>query len=179
MEPTDAQTIKALYARATALMGEGRDEDALSVFGDIVARDANIPEVHFQIARIFLRNQKLSRALTHIRAAARLKPGVRDIWTVYAEVVRTLSDRDEQKAFRDALAAAPLDKRDKGALSVAVWFGGQGWVGGGRLVGDLRGLPQPSRLRAPDAHRHSPLGRSFGGCVAQRGPGCRSTRCTS
>ena len=125
MAPSDAATIKTLHAKAMGLLGAGKDQEALAVFAEIVAKNANIAEVHFQIARIFLRNEKASKALTHIRAAARLKPGVADIWKIYADIVRTLSDPVAQREFRKSLKASPIEKREKGTLATAVDFTGK------------------------------------------------------
>lgn len=136
MATTEAATVKTLYAKAMTLMNERRDEDALAVFAGIVEANANIAEVHFQIARIFLRNHQIAKARTHILAAVRLKPGVPEVWKVYAEFVRTLSDRAEQAAFRDALKSSPLEKRDKGALSAAVEFTGKSKIALGRTAPD-------------------------------------------
>ena len=122
MAPPNPTTIKTLHAKAMGLMGAGKDEDALALFAQIIERNANIAEVHFQVARIFLRNQKAGKSLTHIRAAARLKPGVPDIWKVYADVVRTLSDPVAQTEFRTSLKGSPIEKREKGTLSTAVEF---------------------------------------------------------
>jgi tetratricopeptide (TPR) repeat protein len=125
MATTEAASVKTLYARATGLLREGKDDEALALYARIVDENANIPEVHFQIARIFLRNHHLARALTHIRAAARLKPEEADIWKVYADLVRAISQPDVQAEFRAALKKAPLGKRDKGDLSSAVEFTGK------------------------------------------------------
>ncbi len=136
MATTEAVNVKTLYSRAMALMGKGRDEEALASFAQIVDRNANIPEVHFQIARIFLRNDQLAKSLTHIRAAAKLKPDVPDIWKVYSEIVRTISHTDEQARFRAALKGAPLDKSTKSTLSTSVDFTG-------KSVAPLGGTPAP------------------------------------
>lgn len=164
MAKTEAATVKTLYARATEAMGQGRDEEALALYAGIVGENANIPEVHFQIARIFLRNHQLARALTHIRAAVTLKPGVGDIWKVYADVVRTLSDPKEQAAFRAALRKAPLEKRDKGTLSTAVEFTGKSRASLGgtapevfeRMVSALTGgeAAEAERLAVAEAARN-------------------------
>ncbi|MEM9032244.1 MAG: tetratricopeptide repeat protein, partial [Pseudomonadota bacterium] len=125
MTITDKATLTSLHSKAMELMAARKDEDALTIFGQIVDFNPNIAEVHFQVARIFLRNDRLSRALTHIRAAVRLKPGIGDIWKVYADLIRTLSDPEAQGTFRTALKDAPLEKREKRLLSTSVDFTGR------------------------------------------------------
>ncbi len=122
MATTEGVNVKALYSRAMALMGEGADEKALGLLAQIAAQRPNIPEVQFQIARIFLRNDDLEKALNHVCAASALRPGVPDIWKVYADVVRTLSDKGQQRIFLDALRAAPLDRRVVEQLAASVEF---------------------------------------------------------
>lgn len=153
MATSEALSIKSIYAKATALMNRGRSEQALVLFAEIVQRNANIPEVHFQIARIFLSGHYFDKALTHIRAAARLKPGEADIWKVYLDIVRTLSDRKEQQAFREALASSPLDKRQKGALSAGAEFVKHSHVSLGSTspVAFQRMVAAASGGRAPEA----------------------------
>ena len=74
----DGAQLKAMYAEAVNLQKLGNDEEALKRFAAILQKNANIAEVHFQIARIFLNNDRLEKALRHIRAAAKLRPGVLD-----------------------------------------------------------------------------------------------------
>ena len=127
------QQIKELYEEGQKLQALEQDDAALAKYADIVDINANIPEVHFQITRIFLKNDRLERAMRHIKAAATLRPQVLDIWRLWSEVVMTLSDKDELKIFLDALANAPLDKRQKSEISTAVAFRGKSRVKIGNL----------------------------------------------
>lgn len=125
MEKTKAEQLKAAYAEALELQKAGKDDAALAKYAEIVEANANIAEVHFQIARIFIKNDRLDRSMPHLKAAAKLKPSVPDIWKLWSEAVMSLSDKGEQRAFLDALKEAPLDKRLKGQLSTAVTFKGK------------------------------------------------------
>ncbi len=127
------QQIKELYEEGQKLQALEQDDKALAKYADILDLNANIPEVHFQITRIFLKNDRLDRATTHVKAAATLKPKVVDIWKLWSEVVMTLSDKQELQVFLDALAKAPLEKRVKGDLSTSVAFRGKSRFSIGRL----------------------------------------------
>ncbi len=137
MAQVDGAKLKAAYAEAMEFQKVGKDEDALKRYAAILDINANIAEVHFQVARIFLKNDRLEKSLRHIKAAAKLRPGVLDIWKLWSETVMTLSDKGEQKIFLDALEGAPLEKRAKGTLSTSVALTGKSKISIGRLTQDV------------------------------------------
>ena len=125
MPDTTAAQLKSEYADALTLQQAGQDQEALYRYAAIVQKNANIAEVHFQIARIFLKNHRLTDGLLHIKAAVRLKPGVPEIWKIYAEFTRMLSDGAERDTFRETLKISPFEKRAKSTLSVSVELAGK------------------------------------------------------
>ncbi len=147
MATMEVLNVKELYSRAIALMSKGRGAEALALFNKILEQNQELAEVHFQISRILLRNNHLDKALASIRRASELKPQAEEIWTVYSDVVRTLSHKDAQASFRAALKKAPIDKRSKKRISNSVDFVGKSTVSLGgtrpdvfeRMVGALTG----------------------------------------
>ena len=117
-----AEFLTVTYKEALQLQNEGKDELALKKYSELVRAKPNIAEVHFQIARIYLRNDRPERGLQHIKAAAYLRPNVGDIWVVWADYVKTLSDKAEKAEFLTAIKKTALDKRMKSKLSTSVAF---------------------------------------------------------
>lgn len=125
---TNAADIKTLYAEALKLQQAGEAKEALKRYVQIDTVRPNLPEVHFQLARLFLRTELPQRALPFAQSAAAIRPGEADIWKIYGQVIRTLSDRDAQRTFAKELAKAPLDKRLKGNLSTGTALNGKDTV---------------------------------------------------
>ncbi len=148
MTAADTASIRSAYEGALRLQAAGRDEEALRAYGAIIDRHPNLAEVHFQVAQLFLRNNKLERAIRHASAAARLKPAEPDIWSVWADAVATLSDKTVRDRFLAALKSSPLDKRRKTALSSAVATRGPSRPPlGGMTPADLQSLAEPVDAR--------------------------------
>lgn len=108
MPPMTATQIKSAYAEAMTLDRAGRADEAMALLGGIVEADPNIPEVHFQIGRIFVGADRYDRAVTHYHAAARLKPQEAAIWAGWAGAVALLGEPLAEKTFLAALKAAPV-----------------------------------------------------------------------
>lgn len=123
--PTTAAELKALYAEALKLQKAGKGPEALKLYKRINEVNPKIPEVHFQVARLFLDADKPMNALGSAKAAASLRPKEPEVWKLWAEAVRTLSDGEEQRIFKDAVSQAPIDKRLKGTLSTATALTGK------------------------------------------------------
>ena len=148
MTAADTTSIRAAYEGAMRHQAAGRDDEALRAYGAIIDRNPNIAEVHFQVARLFLRNDRTERAIRHAMAAARLKPAEPDIWVVWADAVAVLSDKAARDRFLKALKASPLDKRRKGDLSAAVAVRGPSRPPlGGMSPAELRSLAEPVDAR--------------------------------
>lgn len=108
-----AQTIsrtelEKLYAEGMRAASAGRTEEALGLFGRIVAADPKIAEVHYQIGRIFTAEDRAPRALRHLAAAAQLKPGTPEIWRAWAAAVALAGEAEGRAAFLAALKKAPV-----------------------------------------------------------------------
>ncbi|WP_126975129.1 tetratricopeptide repeat-containing sulfotransferase family protein [Frigidibacter oleivorans] len=100
--------LEALYAEAMRLQAAGRLEEALQRYERMLAAKPGIPEVHFQVGRIFLTADKIDRALPHLQAATRLRPGEPAVWLARAQAVALAADPQAETAFLSELKTAPV-----------------------------------------------------------------------
>ncbi|MBT8455478.1 MAG: sulfotransferase [Alphaproteobacteria bacterium] len=133
MSAQGPQALKKIYGDALALQKQGKDGEALQLYQKIASVNPKIAEVRFQVARLFLRNDRLDEALVQVRIAVTLKPAEPDIWKLFAEIIRTLSDAAAAREFTSAVARAPLDKRMKGDLKTEVAFTRKSEIGIGAV----------------------------------------------
>lgn len=105
----DEAQLKALYDEAMGHQAAGRHEQALALYGRLLAARPQSPEVHFQIGRIFLAEARPARALPHAEAATAQRPTEPAVWVLRGQAVALLADDDAEKRFRAALAASTLD----------------------------------------------------------------------
>ncbi|MDU8943786.1 tetratricopeptide repeat-containing sulfotransferase family protein [Ovoidimarina sediminis] len=121
MRPDTKEDLKQGFAEARKLQKAGKDEEALSAYGKLIATNPKIPEVHFQVARLFIKNDRPDRAIKHATVATVLRPRIPDVWRLRADVVRTLSDPEEAKKFQDDIGRVKdLDKRLVAELKTGV-----------------------------------------------------------
>jgi tetratricopeptide (TPR) repeat protein len=111
-----ASGVKAAYAEGMAALNTGNTARALEIFGSIHEANPKIAEVEYQIARIFVRTERLDRALLHAAAAARLAPAQPAVWATYAEAAALDGNPAARKAFVEALKASPLKPEQKQPL---------------------------------------------------------------
>ena len=100
--------IRQTYAEAQRLQASGAAEAALKLYGRIVETNPNLPEVHFQIGRLFTEAFRIDRAVAHLQAAARLKPAEPAIWSAWADAAALAADPGAEQDFLAAIKAAPL-----------------------------------------------------------------------
>jgi len=113
MTPLTATEIKTTYAEAQRLQAAGKAEDALKAYGRIVEARPDIPEVHFQIGRLFTEAFRTTRAIEHLKAAAALRPAEPAIREAWADAAALSADPDLQADFLSALKSAPVAKPAK------------------------------------------------------------------
>ena len=116
MTPLSATEIKTAYAEAQRLQASGQAEAALKAYGRIVEARADIPEVHFQIGRLFTDGFRTDRAITHLAAAASLKPAEPAIWQAWADAAALSADPDVQAEFLARLKASAVPRPAQVAL---------------------------------------------------------------
>lgn len=96
MLPINPSQIPAIYAEALRLQNAGKTGEALQRYSVILGVRPDVPEVHFQLGRIFLTGARPAKAAEHLRIAAGLKPAESAIWSLYGEAV--LADADDASA---------------------------------------------------------------------------------
>ncbi len=112
-----AQQVKEAYARALAAMQAGDAARALELFGAIHDANPRIPEVEYQIARLFLAADRLDRALAHALAAAALAPAQPAVWATLADAVALEGSAAARAEFLRRLHDAPLPAPQKAPLA--------------------------------------------------------------
>ena len=133
--PPSARDIKESYARGMAAMQAGKPAEALQIFGALHDANPRIPEVEFQIARLFAATDRIDRALPHAAAAAALAPAQPAVWAAFAEAVALDGGAGPRKEFLRLLNAAPLPVPQKAALADRFGAGAKGTVpAGGQAV---------------------------------------------
>ncbi len=130
-----ARDIKETYASGLAAMQAGNAARALEIFGAIHEANPRIPEVEFQIARLFTATDRIDRALPHAAAAAALAPAQPLVWAAFAEAVALDGGAEARKEFLRLLNASPLPVPQKAALADRFGAGAKGTVpAGGQAV---------------------------------------------
>lgn len=108
MTPLNAAMLKSTYAEAQRLQAAGQSEAALKLYGKIAEANPKIPEVQFQIGRLFTEGLRIDRAIMHLRTAAALKPAEPAVWQAWADAAALAADDAAETAFLTALRASPL-----------------------------------------------------------------------
>lgn len=105
--------MKQLYDEAMKLQAAKRHEEALARYERMIAANPRIPEVHFQVARIFTEAGQPARALPHLQAAAILRQGEPAIWRLWAAAVALTADPEAEATFLAALKQSTLSPQLK------------------------------------------------------------------
>lgn len=126
-----ARDIKDSYASGMAAMQAGRPAEALQIFGALHDANPRIPEVEFQIARLFTATDRIDRALPHAAAAAALAPAQPMVWAAFAEAVALDGGAGARKEFLRLLNASPLPPPQKAALADRFGAGSKGTLPAG------------------------------------------------
>lgn len=126
-----ARDIKDSYASGMAAMQAGRPAEALQIFGALHDANPRIPEVEFQIARLFTATDRIDRALPHAAAAAALAPTQPMVWAAFAEAVALDGGAEARKEFLRRLNASPLPPPQKAALADRFGAGSRGTLPAG------------------------------------------------
>ena len=130
-----ARDIKETYASGLAAMQAGDAARALEIFGALHEANPRIPEVEFQIARLFTAIDRIDRALPHAAAAAALAPAQPAVWAAFAEAVALDGGAEARREFLRLLNTSPLPPPQKAALADRFGGGAKGTVPtGGQAV---------------------------------------------
>ena len=126
-----ARDIKETYASGLAAMQSGDAARALQIFGALHDANPRIPEVEFQIARLFTATDRIDRALPHAAAAAALAPSQPAVWAAFAEAVALDGGAETRREFLRLLNASPLPPPQKAALADRFGGGSKGTIPAG------------------------------------------------
>ncbi|GGH59794.1 tetratricopeptide repeat protein [Frigidibacter albus] len=100
--------LKQHYDQAMKLQAAKQHKEALSHYEKMIAANPRIPEVHFQVARIFTEVGKPERALPHLQAAAALRPAEPAVWRLWAAAVALTAEPEAEATFLAALKLSTL-----------------------------------------------------------------------
>ena len=132
--PTHAPSVrdvKDAYSKGMAALQAGKPAEALAIFGALHEANPRIPEVEFQIARLFTASDRIDRALPHAAAAAALAPAQPAVWATFADTVALDGTPDTRREFLRLLNASPLPSAQKGALADRFGAGAKGTLPAG------------------------------------------------
>ena len=100
MLPLNTDQLKKTYQEATRLLQQGKGDEALSLFNQILKANPKLAEVHFQIGQLMMKALKFDPAVESFRTAAKLKPDNTQIWRGYSEaLLRAGTDTDIEAAI--------------------------------------------------------------------------------
>ena len=102
------EQIPELYRAALMHQSAGRPSEALAIYDSIIKSRNDIPEVHYQVGRIFLNNTEFRKAVVHLKEARALAPGEQEVWNSYIAALICLDDRKETSEAQRALRSSGL-----------------------------------------------------------------------
>lgn len=124
-------SVKQAYAQAVAAMNAGQPDRAMELLAAIHRVNPRIPEVEWQIARLFLAGDRFDRALPHAALAAALAPAQPAVWLTFAEAVALDGAAPARSEFLKVLSASGLTSQQKAALAHRFAAGARGTQPGG------------------------------------------------
>ncbi|MDW4549352.1 sulfotransferase [Defluviimonas sp. D31] len=111
-----ATEIQNTYAEALRLQNAGNREAALRIYLDLITDHPRVAEAQYQIGVIHMAENRFSRAIPHLEAAAQLKPAEGAIWKVWTEAVALGGDAAAEETYLRLLKTAPVPVNIKLAL---------------------------------------------------------------
>lgn len=159
---------KQAYAEALAAMKAGQPDRAMAILSALHRANPRIPEVEWQIARLFLAGERYDRALPHAAAAAALAPAQPAVWLTFADAVALDGAAPARREFQKVLAASGLTPPQKAALAHRFGVGARGTqpAGGPQLRQTLSLMTE-----AFNAGRHAETIKAADGLLAAH-PDC-------
>ena len=95
----DGRNARAWNNLGIALQALGRTDEAMRAFNYTLGLDAEYPAAHYNVARILQQRNEIPRAIEHLRAAVRGRPGHVEAWLLLGDLHR------RQRESANALAA--------------------------------------------------------------------------
>ncbi len=113
MQPSE---IQSRYRTALRHQSEGRFQDALNIYQEIIQARPKTTEVHFQAGQIFLGQLEFSKAVNHLQAAAGIKPDEPAIWVSYSKALVGLGNRERTRSALRDLRSSPIPPSTRSGL---------------------------------------------------------------
>ena len=110
------ERIPQQYKLALEHQVAGRDADALAIYDRIIKLRSDIPEVHYQVGKLFLNNAEFRKSVTHLRAARILAPNQQEVWNWYISALVCLDDKKLNAEAIQALKKSGLSAGVVGQL---------------------------------------------------------------
>lgn len=102
--------IQKLYKQALDFQAH-KPERALQTYNEILIIKPDIPEVHFQVGRIFFKENQFEKAIKHLTIASKLKPNEFLIWTELCTSLLCHLDPEKIKTTLKRLNKSNLPKK--------------------------------------------------------------------
>ena len=110
MAPLHPSLIAKTYEQALSLQSQGKAEDALQLYSQIIDAKPDLAEVHFQVGRIFYGGNRFEKSVFHLDIATQIKPKEPAIWQ---ELVPSLLCNADPIKIKDALKRLKKSKMPK------------------------------------------------------------------
>ena len=131
--------LKSRFAAAMRSLQSGKALDALTQFESILKTDPNIPEAHFQAARILMHSKQARRAVEHLEKARALAPKEAAVWQVSLTALGALGDGDKLSAFAKDVRKSKLpDPLKKQLLAKLTQASASEWGGASKMEIDAQ-----------------------------------------
>ncbi len=120
------QEIQQLFKDGLAHLNAGRFEEAETAYRRILTQRPNVPEVHFNLGIVLLRQRKTDEAIAACRAALALRPDYQEAWNNLGVILRE-SNRSAEAvpAYRQSLELRPDIHKTWTNLALAMQDTGQ------------------------------------------------------
>lgn len=125
-EETAPPSADTLYYLGRVLAGQGKDDEAITVFTNTITRHPEYLAAYVDLAEIYVRQRRFADAETLLVQGLEADPRSGVLWNNLG-MVRMFRQNDEgaREAFAKAVAAAPREERYAANLALATGLLGQ------------------------------------------------------
>ena len=102
--------IRNVFAQAMKAQAQNQPDVARILYQKILAFNAALPEVHFQLGRLEMTHGTPKQALKHLKNAQKLKPGQAEIWLLMMDAHLANKDKKSATALVKTAAKRKLPK---------------------------------------------------------------------
>lgn len=106
--PPAPVSLETKFAQANQAAAEGRTEDAIAIYQDMLSINPNLPEVLVNLGNQLYAAKRAAESIGHFEKALKLRPGMREALLNMGNAVHELGDNKRAlRCFEQALAADP------------------------------------------------------------------------